>query len=527
MKNIFLSLLFTVCIVKVYSQPVNTNISNSAYFGGEPYLAINPQNSNNIVIAWMALDFSTNFKVSIKSKTSFDGGLTWGNPFVQPHFMSNWGSADVSMGFRNNGTLYLSYIDYKSNSDSGGVYLTHSVNGGVSWSAPTRAWDAHTEDPGEVPLDRPWIAIDNSGTNNDGMFYMTTKPAPWIPAPNRAYLKTSSDSGQTWSNFRYIDTTNYLIGSGIQQPMTALCTTSDGVLGLAYPSYVATQSVYPKFYFAKSYNKGLSFQRYDLLVNPTAVNNSLYKLGYTLTANPLNSTQMAFCFVSGQNGDPDIYVTTTNNGGLNWSTPVRANDDALSNGKAQDLCWISYSKDNKLLAVWRDKRNGAGTGFYQPSDIYCAVSTNNGTSFQSNIKLTNVSANHDTILSQNGNDFLGCALLNDTIYATWGDVRTGVLNIYFTKTSINSGVGIKPVLINEEEVSLIVYPNPNSGNFTFKASKEGVYALYNELGQLIKAFPLTGNNNLTANVEGLKPGIYFIECKNCKKPLKQRVLVVK
>ncbi|MBK7667123.1 MAG: hypothetical protein IPJ32_07060 [Sphingobacteriaceae bacterium] len=122
---------------------------------------------------------------------------------------------------------------------------------------------------------------------------------------------------------------------------------------------------------------------------------------------------------------------------------------------------------------WRDKRNGTGTGFYQPSDIYCSVSLNNGASFQSNIRLTNISAAHDTVLTQDGNDFLSCELVNDTIYATWGDVRTGKLNIYFAKTSIATGLGLEPILLNGEDApSVLVYLNPTSDKLKISVKDE-------------------------------------------------------
>ncbi|MBK7667365.1 MAG: hypothetical protein IPJ32_08490 [Sphingobacteriaceae bacterium] len=143
------------------------------------------------------------------------------------------------------------------------------------------------------------MAVDNSTTTTQGMFYMTTKPPSWVSLPNRSYLKSSSDSGAIWSNYRYTDTTNYLIGSAIAHQWQ-LYVAADGAVCMIYPSYVPSQSVFPKIFFAKSYNKGGTFSRYDLIVNPTSVpgpNN--YKLGYNLTANPNNASQLAACYVRG------------------------------------------------------------------------------------------------------------------------------------------------------------------------------------------------------------------------------------
>lgn len=518
MKKLILLTFLLICLSEGKSQPANINISNTTLFGGEPFLAINPLNPNNIIISWIALDISTGFRGTIKTKASFDGGQTWGNTNNLPHMSPTWHSADPSMAFRKNGTIYLSYVDYRESPDSGGVYITHSNNGGISWSTPTRAWNANTEDPTKLPLDRPWLAVDNSTTTTQGMFYMSTKPAPWILAPNRAYLKSSADSGANWINYRYIDTIGHLIGSAIQAPMAAICVAADGAVCLAYPSYVISQSVFPKIYFAKSYNKGGTFQYYDMLVNPASVpapNN--YKLGYNMHANPNNANQLTACFINNTYGDPDVFIISTNNGGLSWSSPVRVNDDLLSNGKGQDLAWVTYSSNNKLLAVWRDKRNGSGSGFYQPSDVYCAVSLNNGASFQPNIRLSNISAAHDTILTQNGNDFLSCELKNDTIYAAWGDVRTGKLNIYFAKTSINTGLGIKPQIINSAEVPRVqLYPNPVSDKInliiTDELAKEIRITIYSTEGKVVLSVIETiKNKKVVFETKDLTNGIYILK----------------
>ncbi len=515
-----------------FAQINNTNISNTALFAGEPYIAVNPTNPNNIVIAWMALDFSTNFRVAIKSKASFDGGTTWANQIIQPHFGPQWGSADPSMAFKNDGTLYLSYIDFREVSDSGGVYITKSTNGGVAWSAPIKVWDANTEDPTKLPLDRPWLVIDNSGTATDGNLYMTTKPAPWIPAPNRPYFKRSIDGGQTWSNYRYVDTTGYLVGNTIQAPMAPLTVAANGTLCIAYPSYLVSQSLLPKMLFAKSTNGGLGFQYSDIYSSTTPANDDNYKLGYRLGANPANANQMALTYIENVNGDPDIYLVTTNNGGQSWNNAVRVNDDDIGNGKAQDMVWLSYSNDGKLVLTWRDRRNGNGTGFFQPSDTYCAVSTDNGATFSPNLRLSNTTAAFDSILLQSGNDFMSCALVNDTIYSAWGDVRTGNLNIFFAKTAINSATGTNPIAINPEDEPLVLaFPNPASNKLQLKLRDKSLkaidIAIYNTEGQQVLFKSLANPAAITEmDISNLVNGVYYMAAFKGKQLLStQKILV--
>ena len=513
MKQSILILTF-ILTLSVMAQPANTNLSATQTFEGEPYLAVNPANTANIVVAWMAFDLTTHFRTSIRTKVSFDGGATWGHDFVQPHFSPTFGSADVSMAFRPNGKLYLSYVDYSQAADSGGVYITHSGDGGVTWSTPVRVWNANTEDPTKLPLDRPWLVVDNSGTASDGTLYMTTKPAPWIPAPCRPYLKVSKDSGQTWSSYRYIDSTGYLVGSVISAPMAAPAVSANGTFYAAYPSYMTTQSLYSKIVLARSVNRGAGISYNDLLVNPPSVGNSNYKLGYKLATDPTNANRVAFAAIGAPYGDPDIMITTSNDGGNTWHSQVRVNDDSIGNGKAQDMVWMSYAANGDLVAIWRDRRNGIDTGFAQPSDTYCALSKDNGVTFKPNVRLSDMTAPFDTILSHSGNDFMGCALVADTIYGAWSDIRNGHLNIYFAKASVNTGTGTGVKVIDEEQCSLALYPNPANGlvNVQFSGEEKQIsLSFYDATGQRVLLRKITtGKSSQPIDVSSLSAGTYFV-----------------
>jgi hypothetical protein len=417
------------------------------------------------------------------------------------------------MQFRNDGKLFLSYIDYNASKDSGGVFLVTSPDGGMTWGTPVKMIDLH-EDQTKKPLDRPWLALDNSNTANKGMLYVTTKPAPWVAAPCRPYFKSSTDSGQTWSIFRYVDTTNYLVGNLIQAPMAANATTADGAVCAVYPSYVASQSVYLKYYLAKSYNRGAGFQYSSVLTNPTPVGDTNFKAGYHLAANPANANQMAFVFIDNRNGDPDIFVVSTNNGGQSWSNPLRVNNDAMGNGKAQDMPWADYNETGDLLVTWRDRRNGSGTGFYQqPFETYAAISNNNATSFGNNLNLCTVLTPFDSALAQKGNDFLCCKLVSDTIYAAWADFRTGNMNVFFAKMVDSVATGI--IRINTEEIELLqVSPNPSNGDFSvshvLNDANELKLLILDDLGKIVfeKDHPARTEK---INTSKFSAGVYFVK----------------
>jgi hypothetical protein len=57
---------------------------------------------------------------------------------------------------------------------------------------------------------------------------------------------------------------------------------------------------------------------------------------------------------------------------------------------------------------------------------------------------------------------------------------------------------------------LNVYPNPNTGQFTIRASTAGNYELLNGIGQLLESFTLGGQQPMSKDVQGLSNGVYFI-----------------
>ncbi|MGJ8661259.1 MAG: sialidase family protein, partial [Bacteroidota bacterium] len=238
------------------AQPANTNVSNGVLFDGEPYLAINPSNNQNLIAAWIGVKFLNGaFTTVIKTKSSFNGGTTWSSGNNLPHFAPSYGSADPSIAFSTNGTAYICYIDHRESPDSGGVYVARSTNGGLNWDTPSLAIDMY-DSPSQKPIDRPWMVVDNSTNSSNGTLYITSMPPSFVPLPNRPVYKVSTDGGFTWSTLANLDGAGFLTGSSISQPMATPATTKDGNFVAIYPSYVSSQNVLPAYYLAKSIDQG-------------------------------------------------------------------------------------------------------------------------------------------------------------------------------------------------------------------------------------------------------------------------------
>lgn len=440
----------------------NINLTNTNFFEGEPYIAINPVNPKNMVVAWMGFQFGNGSGLTIKVKSTFNSGLTWTSPVTLPHLSPTYKSADVSMGFDASGRLYLSYIDYRQSPDSGGVYFTKSLNGGLTWASPVKVIDVYA-DGGKRPVDRPWLVVDNTGNN----IYITTKPAPWILPPNRPYFNASNNGGVTWKPWRYVDTTGYLVGGSVPAPMAAPAISGNTVIA-AYPSYVPSQNFLPQMILAKTTSGGNTFTYQSVLtVTNNSASNDTAKMAYRLLINPANNNHYVFVSPGGYtSNDLDILLTESFNAGATWTPLKRINDDALANGKMQDLVWADFDTNGDLIITWRDRRNSNGNGYKRATEIYGAFRANGSATFTPNFKISDSLVAHNAVLEQDGNDMMGVVLKNDTLNAVWGTTRDGSLDIWFTRMKASTGVITSVKLLESESSIVTVFPNPGADVYT-------------------------------------------------------------
>jgi len=514
MKKYLLPFLFVLFVQLVFAQPNNTNMSNGNLFDGEPYIAINPTNNQNLVSVWMGMKFSNGlFRIAIKTRASFDGGDTWSAVATLPHMGSAHGSADPSLAFDQNGFLYAAYIDYKQNPDSGGIYVARSADGGLSWDVPSKAFDMY-DVANKRPIDRPWLVVDKSSTANAGTLYITTKPAPWIAPPNRPYYKVSADSGHTWTNISVLDGAGFLVGNSIAAPMAAPVTTSDGKFCAVYPSYVSSQNILPCYYFASSNNQGQSFT-YDLVFAtvPAGADTNL-KNGYQLIAHPSDANQLYFVGPVSQGGDADIKAMHSLDGGQTWSSPIRVNDDAIGNGKQQDMVWAAYNEQGAIATVWRDRRNDAGSGFWNIGyDFYYALSNDNGQTFSGNQKMSSQFIPFDSVVASDGNDFMSAVYSGDTLYTVWGDSRSGKLNIWFAKTIASTNTTVDLNVLNDGNEIFQVFPNPTQQQLKInflQAAGPAPIEIYNLEGQKVfSKVPTKMQDEI--DISDFKTGVYLVK----------------
>lgn len=512
-----LLILLLVSISNGVLAQTNYNLSDPTLFDGEPSIAVNPANQHNIIAGWMKL--RADEKVWIATKASFDRGQTWSTIHFMPHDTVANGSADVAIAFHNSGIAYLSWINFRTNPDTAGaVFLSKSADGGLTWQTPNKVIDE--KDTPDLPFDRPWVAVDNSGGATNGMIYVTTMSAYWQAGQqHHIYLRTSADGGLTWSTVKQVDNTAFSVGS-LNASYGAISIGKDGRAYIAYMSYDVSVSPYVRYYSATTDDAGLTFQR--KVVDTVFINaGSDFTRGWCLKANPAINGNAILTWIDNRYGDYDVVVSKTMDGGITWTKPLRVNDDALNNGMEQDMVWADFSPSGNLALAWRDRRLN-GTGSTVPFDIYIASSTDGVTTFSPNLRVTTVASPY--FLVPQGNSFIGLAATDSSIYTNWGDYRnTPVWNIYFNKTDLTTLTTGVTEVASETQPSLELFPNPAADLLQVVFSAPAEYNtcelfIFNAAGQVMKKTLLRNNGSAIysgqMDISLLKNGTYFVFIKN-------------
>lgn len=501
------SCYFTLCflVISFLGSSQNVNISNAAVFEGEPYLAIAPNNQQHLVAAWMG--FKIGQGLVIKSKYSDNGGVTWSAVNEITHISGATSAADVSLEYDSNNNLFMCYVDYDNqNFTQGDLIIRKSTDGGVTWGSPTSAASI-LDCPDKLCIDRPWIAIDNSTGPNNGAIYVTSinanQPTLVVP-PYHSYLVISSDGGATFSSPRLVDTVDYFVGA-IPQAATSPVVGPDGTFYATYPSYETSQSPFAHYYLASSSTLGNSLDHanvYTALIQGTT--DPFAKKASKLICDQSEPNHLALLLLGQESGDGDIYFMETYDA-INWTTPVRLNDDVNGNGKLQDLVWGDFNENGDLAICWRDRRNGSTNGYQTETEIYGVIRYKDSVNFEPNFPISSQQAPHDVVLEGAGNDFMNVRFVGDTIYSVWGDVRTGTLNIFLNKTSVTTGTSSIQT-IHSDDALMTIFPNPANDYFKIDQFEEYENCqLIDAIGNVLQ--DIETNTIATTNIPS---GTYFV-----------------
>ena len=337
----------------------------------EASVAVNPTSPDHVIATFIqSNEPGQKPRSSNWSYVSTDGGLTWaGSPAPNPHARVQ---GDDVVVFGRDGTAFHTYIAFdgirvpRPDVAATGIFVRRTTDG-VTWERPVPVIDhVNTVMPFE---DKPWTVVDRAaGSPHRGNVYVAwTRFDVYGSADpehrTAIWFARSRDGGQSFQPPQRISDD------------TGDAKDSDGTLEGAVPAVGPRGEVYVVW----AGPKGLSFDRsgdggwtfgtdriigtlsggWDIPVPGVARHNGMPVTAVDLSDGS-NSGSLYVNFIDERNGDTDVFVLASRDGGQTWAEPVRVNDDPK--GAAQMFTWMAVDPaDGALNIVFHDRRGLSGT----------------------------------------------------------------------------------------------------------------------------------------------------------------------
>lgn len=514
MKKLALAIVIMILIEgSIFAQPF-TNITISTQNSpSEPSICLFPKNPNIIVAGCNinAVFYSTN------------GGSNWSPRIaLQSSLYGVWGDPCIIVD-----TLGYFYYFHLSNPPSGGHWIDRivcqkSTNNGVNWSNPGTYtyYDPYKDQDKEWAVVDPvtnyiyvtWTQFDHYGSQSQ------------LDSTNILFSK-SIDGGLTWVNW----------GSATAKRINKLggdCVDSDNTVEGAVPAVGPNGEIYvawagPKIrnsqfgiFFDKSTDGGITWLDNDIYVadQPGGWDyniSGIYRAnGLPITCCDLsNSPYRGYIYInwtdSAGPNDHDVKFVRSTNGGLNWSSPLRVNDDV--GNYEQFFSWMTVDQKNgHIYIVFYDRRNLTGN----QTNFYIARSTNGGASFSNYLVSSTPFSPSSSIFF---GDYTNVTAYNGIVRPIW--IRLDGINLALMTAIVDFVTETNNIasLIPSEYELAQNYPNPFNPITTigYKLPKGGMVELKvfdtqgREVVTLVNQYQQAGSYTTNWDASRFPSGVYF------------------
>lgn len=386
-------------------------------------------------------------------------------------------------------TVYVVMKETPENMDTlHHIYIVHSYDGGISFSAPLRVENIH-----DSICRFPTICCDDAG--NPIVGFMKFDSA----YNNSSYSVTrSNDMGMTFAND--VNASGWSGGAVCDCCPAALISSGNTVAML----YRDKNNNIRDMWTGISNNGGLTF------LNGFKVDNTNWNLSSCPASGPdgiIIGDTLYSTWMSGSSGISMIYFSKSSVSNL-ISGPTIPLTGMLSGLSVQNYPRIA-SNGSSVAIAWEQTRNGINQlGLFFTNNIYNGFPALFDTIATNNITNTDVSIG------------------NGEIHVVWEDDNAGEVR-YRKGTFINSTVS--PEIIAKKNC-VNVYPNPSTNTITI-SSGLGIMnyelGITDVLGNSVYSQPINNSTQLTINISHLNNGVYFYHIRSDKETLQGRFVVGK
>lgn len=319
------------------------------YFN-EPSIAVNPQNPQQVAMAW---------QINASVAYSEDGGNTWKIADTAP---KNYRiSGDVSITFDASGHAVLCYIAFDKlgtpqywaqGATRNGIFVRRSSDSGKTWPDSAVAVISHESTP-DIPFeDKPYIFAATAGPHAGDLYVGWTQ---FTLTASDLLFSRSTDGGATWSKPIKL---NRL--PGLPRDDNGALEGFDGVVapdGALYTVWGDRDGIR----MAESRDGGVTFGKDRRIVEtgPGYFNiNGVQRCnGFPQIGMDPHDGKLYVSWSDYTNGDVDVFVSYSSDQGKSWTAPVRVNNDSIHNGTDQFFQWLAVDPVNGAVnVVFYDRR---------------------------------------------------------------------------------------------------------------------------------------------------------------------------
>ncbi len=355
-------------------------VSKVEHRAAEPGIALDPNHPERIIAAyggpWMALSTDSGATFTLAPPVKAEGVL---------------GGGDVSVAYDDAGAAYLSFLTseglgtpsyWAHHAGKCGIWVARSPDGGRTWPTPpvaVKQWpNPRDTAPQMVDMSRIWTDA-NPRSPHHGNLYVAW--INWELDRSVIQFSRSTDHGASWSVPRVISTTPGLPrddNGGLVAPIGVVA--PDGTMHVIWNDLNS-------IVYTRSTDGGRTFtpSRSIVKVGPpyfggaTGVPGVVRVMGFPQVGLDAKRNILYVTWSDFRNGDVDVFLARSTDGGRTWGTPVRVNDDPIHDGRDQFFQWLAVDPANGDLYVqFYDRRGDAGK---RETRMTLARSTDQGRTF--------------------------------------------------------------------------------------------------------------------------------------------------